>query len=275
MRVDSSDGVELAVHDLGGDGPPLLICHANGMLGLAYEAMATDLRRAFRVFAMDFRAHGDSSSPTGGRFDWTAMAEDATAVIGAISDGPLDTFGHSMGGAALLLAELARPGLLASAYLFEPIVLPDDGLPQISTQLSGTALRRRRVFDSRSDAMLRYASKPPLSLLQAGVLAAYVEHGFADRKDGAVELKCSPEHEAAVFAADGKPTFSMVSTVRTPATVAVSSARDFPSPATLAPYVAEALPYGRLERHDMLGHFGPLEAPRRIAAAILGFHGKA
>ena len=29
--IDSTDGVRLAVHDLGGDGPPLLLAHATGM----------------------------------------------------------------------------------------------------------------------------------------------------------------------------------------------------------------------------------------------------
>ncbi len=274
MRIASSDGVELAVHDLGGEGAPFLVCHANGLLGMAYQAMATHLRPFFHVFAMDFRAHGDSSSPAGDRFDWRAMGEDVSAVVGAVSDRPVDTFGHSLGGAALLLAELSAPGLLASAYLFEPIVLPDDGLDGVSARLTDTALRRRRVFESRPDAMYRYGSKPPLSLVQAGVLATYVEHGFADRKDGSVELKCSPEHEAAIFAAAGKPTFSMVSAVRTPTLVAAGSTDDHFTPALLAPPVARALPYGRLENFETLGHFGPLESPSRVAAAILAFHGK-
>jgi pimeloyl-ACP methyl ester carboxylesterase len=42
-------------------------------------------------------------------------------------------------------------------------------------------------------------------------------------------------------------------------------------PAAFAAAVAEALPTGRLERHEHLGHFGPLEAPAELAASLLAF----
>jgi pimeloyl-ACP methyl ester carboxylesterase len=35
--------------------------------------------------------------------------------------------------------------------------------------------------------------------------------------------------------------------------------------------IAEALPHGRLEGFGQLGHFGPLEAPDRVAAAVDAF----
>ena len=42
-------------------------------------------------------------------------------------------------------------------------------------------------------------------------------------------------------------------------------------PGAFAPPIAEALPHGRLEVFGQLGHFGPLEAPDRIAAAVSAF----
>ena len=39
MRVPSTDGVELELHDFGGDGPTLLIAHATGMCAGAYLPM--------------------------------------------------------------------------------------------------------------------------------------------------------------------------------------------------------------------------------------------
>jgi hypothetical protein len=39
-------------------------------------------------------------------------------------------------------------------------------------------------------------------------------------------------------------------------------------PASFADRVADALPRGHLEAHDDLGHFGPLEAPGRMAASV-------
>ena len=59
-----------------------------------------------------------------------------------------------------------------------------------------------------------------------------------------------------------------------PATVAAGSVPGMPNPAHFAPAVAEALPGGRFLRCENLGHLGPLEAPRVVAAkAIRGLLG--
>jgi pimeloyl-ACP methyl ester carboxylesterase len=272
VRVPSSDGVTVAVHDLGGSGPPFLLCHATGFLGMAYAPMAAELRERFHVYAMDFRGHGDSLAPRNGRFDWDAMADDLLAVAAALTDGPIAAFGHSMGGATLLLAELRRPGLLESAYLFEPIVVPQD-FPVVGPEgLSSAAAKRRARFASRAEAMWRYAGRPPLDVLQSGALAAYVEYGFRDTEDGEIELKCKPEHEAAIFDARGKPTFSMLGSVSTPTVVAIGTTERGWTPAMLGREAAASLPNGRLERLAHMGHFGPLQAPITIAASVLASH---
>ena len=41
--VSSSDGVELALHHLGGTGTTLLLCHATGFHGRAYQVFADSL----------------------------------------------------------------------------------------------------------------------------------------------------------------------------------------------------------------------------------------
>jgi hypothetical protein len=47
MTVRSTDGVELAVHDLGGEGPVLLVSHATGFHGRCYLPLATHLATRF------------------------------------------------------------------------------------------------------------------------------------------------------------------------------------------------------------------------------------
>jgi pimeloyl-ACP methyl ester carboxylesterase len=278
MEVTSTDGVTLALHDLGGAGPPLLSCHAAGFCGLAYTQLAARLGPRFHVWAMDFRGHGDATVPDGDRFDWRGMADDFLAVVDAIGahgpdPGPLTVFGHSMGGGAMLLAEARRPGTVAGAFLFEPIVLVDSamlpGEGDNPNPLAEGARRRRATFDSRAEALLRYASRPPLDTLQAGSLAAYVVNGFADQPDGTVTLKCRPEHEAATFDAPGKPTLDDVRVVQTPTTIAIGSTAGGWSPAMFGAAVAEVLPHGRLEVHPTLGHFGPLEDPATVATAVI------
>jgi pimeloyl-ACP methyl ester carboxylesterase len=270
MHVASTDGVTVAVHDLGGDGEPFLICHATGFCGPAYLPMAERLAERHHVWAVDFRGHGDTPAPENGRFDWNGMADDLQAVIKELTSSPLAIFGHSMGGAVAVMVEQRSPGTLRSAYLYEPIIVPFSGeMPLGADPMSDRASRRRPAFPSKAEALMRYASRPPLNRLQAGALAAYVEHGFKEEPDGTVSLKCKPASEAATFAAAGKPTVELAAEVLTPTTVAVGHVEGDWGPALFAPAVVEAMPNATIERFDMLGHFGPLEDPSAIANAIL------
>lgn len=285
MFVPVTDGVTLAVHDLGGGGREgagtLLICHATGFCGRAYEALAAQLTDEFHVYAVDFRGHGDSTVPANGNFDWRATAADLTIVIEHLAAGPVFAFGHSFGGGALIQAEADHPGLLRAAVLFEPIVLPfeeapggesGDG-PLAPNFMSVAARRRRPSFPSKAEALLRYASRPPLNELQAGSLAAYVEHGMALAADGTAVLKCTPENEAETFAGSGKPTYEVAGHVTVPVTVAVGPADDQWSPSMFGAGLARALRNGRLERYEFLGHFGPLQDPVTVGRLVLDTFG--
>ena len=277
MRVPSSDGVVVTVHDLGGTGDPFLICHATGFLGRVYEPMALELTTRFHVYALDFRGHGDTPPPANENFDWGGMADDLEAVIPELTDDPLAVFGHSMGGAVAMLVEERRPGTLRSAYLYEPIIVPTIVTPGFTdgdnNMMATTARKRRPSFPSKADALLRYASRPPLNGLQASALYAYVEHGFREEADGSAWLKCRPEDEAATFAATGKATVELVQKVQTPTVVAVGVDDGSWSPSMFGPGIVEAMPNAVLERHPKLGHFGPLQDPAAIAEAILASQG--
>jgi pimeloyl-ACP methyl ester carboxylesterase len=268
--VSSTDGVELAVHDLGGAGPAIIFAHATGLHALVWAPLVHHLTDRFRCWAVDFRGHGDSTPPVGRSLEWAGFADDVLAVVDTLQlDRPFGV-GHSKGGASLLLAEERRPGTLRAAYLFEPIVYPvPEELPPGTSrrnELSEGARRRRDVFASRDQAYENYASKPPLSAMHPDALRAYVDHGFADQPDGTVRLKCRPEHEAEVFEMSWQhDAFERLEDVRCPVTVACGGE---PGPSLVAPLVAERLPAGRLEVHDDLGHFGPLQDPARIARSI-------
>jgi pimeloyl-ACP methyl ester carboxylesterase len=271
FRVDSTRGVSVAVHDLGGEGEPLLIAHANGFCGGAYGPLARELRADRHVWALDFRGQGQSTPPEDLDFDWDGLADDVLAVVAALGGGPIDAIGHSMGGAGLIRAEVRAPGTLRRAYLYEPIVLPAE-LTDLSTGgnvMAEGARRRRERFDSRAAALWSYAGRPPLGFLRADSLAAYVLHGFEELEDGSARLRCLGEHEARMFEASGTITTADAAAVTIPVTVAVGALEEgWGGPARFAPAVAEALPAGRLSEHPLLGHFGPLESPPQIAADI-------
>ena len=277
LRVDGADGVSIAVHDLGGSGEPLLLLHATGFCARVYEPLVAHLVRRHHVWGVDLRGHGWSSAPANGNFDWFTSAGDVLAAVDAIGLTEVVAFGHSLGGAMVLLAELARPGLVRAAYVFEPIVWPTGfAHPGGENPLATVARRRREVFASRAEALERYAARPPLGMLRADCLAAYVQHGFADLPDGTVQLRCRGESEAATFNAETRVTIDRVVAVGSQVTLAVGGRRPPPSqpgpeggPAALAPAIVASLPGARLLEYPTLGHFGPLQDPETIATDLL------
>src|SRR3954469_6119132 len=105
MNVTTVHGTSVAVHDLGGDGPALLICHATGFCGRAYGPLAAVLGARHHVWAVDVRGHGDSPPPADGNFDWNGITFDVLAAVEAIAADELHVVGHSMGGAVAMQAE--------------------------------------------------------------------------------------------------------------------------------------------------------------------------
>lgn len=270
-EVPSTDGVTLRLHDLGGEGPLLLLAHATGFCGPMWAPVAEVLADRFQCVALDFRAHGASTRPDG-ELVWEGMASDVIAVVEALSpDAPVPAVGHSMGGTALALAEDARPGTIARAWTFEPILFdrtPDIVGPQPSP-ISEGARRRRAVFASRAEAAERYRSRPPLSLLDPRALELYLDHGFTERADGSVELRCRPEDEASVFEHHHTHGARAAGRIGIPFLIAVSG--DGERPAESGRATVAAHPDLELAVHDDLTHFGPLQDPDGLAADILAW----
>src|SRR5215510_2164325 len=99
-RLRSSDGVRVALHDLGGlaSRPPLLLVHGTGFCAQVMARLAVDLSARYHCLGIDY--------------DWRGFADDVLAATEGLA--PLAAVGHSAGGAALLLAEAARPGTFSS-----------------------------------------------------------------------------------------------------------------------------------------------------------------
>jgi pimeloyl-ACP methyl ester carboxylesterase len=271
-RVQAADGVAIAVHDLGGTGPPIVFAHATGLHGLVWRALAAHLADSFACVSFDERGHGDSGRPDDLDFDWRGFARDSLAVVDLLGTAPFGV-GHSSGATALLLAEQARPGAFRALYCYEPVVVPADPPlgRDLGNWLAAGARRRREVFASRAEARENYAGKPPFDRWSPEALTDYVEHGFAEEPDGTVRLKCRGEDEALVYematAHDG---FGRMGEVRCPVMVARGGDTEAMSPPALTG-LAERLPDVRVEVLPGLGHFGPLEDPATVAASTRAF----
>ncbi len=270
MRVPSTDGVELEVHDLGGVGPPLLLCHATGFHGLVWRPLARHLEDRFDLWSLDFRGHGLSTAPDPARgFAWEGFADDVHAVVDALGLDRPAAVGHSKGGAALLLAEAGRPGTFSALWCYEPIVFPPSGGPADGESgLTAGAAKRRDTFPSRQEAITNYASKQPLRVLDGDALAAYVEHGFEEHADGHVVLRCRPDDESQVYRMGGSHGgWDALPDVSCPTTIACGGPLATVGE-DLAVRIAERLPAGRVQVFEQLGHFGPLEDPAAVATVV-------
>ncbi len=282
-RVTSTSGVVVAAYDIcSEDGPTagrrdLFFAHATGFCAGVWAPVAT-LLGEYRRVSLDFRGHGLSTVPTHG-MDWAGTAEDVLAVIDALGLKKPFGVGHSMGGASLILAEQMRPGTFSGLWIYEPIIFPRVDSALLPEELDITdfsdknplvasALRRRSTFSSRSVAEENFASKPPMSDLCASALHAYVQYGFEELPDASITLRCRPEVEADTYRMGARhDAFAHLEEVACPVTVARGHAK-FPGPADLAPLIAEALPTATLQEFPSLGHFGPLQDPVAIAAAV-------
>src|SRR5579864_8929396 len=271
--VATPDGVRIAYYDLGGEGPPLVLAHATGFCGAVLGPLAARLRARFRCFAFDARAHGASDRPPGEDFDWHGFATDVLALVDQLGlDRPFG-FGHSCGGAALLLAEEARPGAFAGLYCFEPVVYPGD-MPLAPTvevnPLAAGALRRRAQFGSRREAVENFAGKAPFDRLDPDVLDAYVDNGFKPVDGDGIALRCRREDEAQVFAhALSHDAYARLGEVRCPVTLACGADTDAFGPDFLSA-LARRLATATTIALPGLGHFGPLEDPAAVAASVEG-----
>jgi len=270
-RPVTPDGAGIAIYDLGGSGPDLLLAHATGFCAAVFAPMAAALSARFHVTALDLRAHGRSDPPPHGDYDWHRFAHDVLTAADTLGlEAPVGV-GHSCGAASLLLAEQARPETFAGLYLYEPVVYPADVplTPSMEDNpLAAGALRRRERFGSRREALDNFSSKAPFDRLDPVALASYVDNGFAPDPDGGIRLRCRREDEARVYAHGfAHDAYRHLGDVGCPVTFACGAATDGFGPDFLALFAA------RLARPEVvvlpgLGHFGPLEDPAAVAASV-------
>jgi DNA-binding transcriptional LysR family regulator len=276
FSVTAQDGVRVAVHDLDGEGAPVVLAHPMGFNGAVMGALARHLQGA-HCYAPDLRGHGHTPVADGSDFGPGGPALDVLACVDRVvgrTGARLAAVGHSLGAAALVLAEAERPGTFDRLYLYEPAIMPPDGRTRIDhdSPFIRRTLRRRRSFHSLHAAAANFAAKPPMQDFVADAFLAYVEHGFAVDSDGSVHIRCAPEIEVAIsMSGIGFRAFERLPEVGCPVVVARSTLSQSPGRAPFEAQVVASLPHARLEFVGPLSHFGPQQHPALVAERVQAF----
>lgn len=272
-------GVEIALWDWGGEGPLVLMHHANGFCAGTLGLVADALVPRFRVIGMDARGHGDSSRPEGpDAYRWGAFVEDLLAVAetlapqhgGRVAVG----LGHSFGGTSMLGAAARRPNLFERLVLVDPVVPPppewvagDPGRHARLTRLVEGAQKRRSLWPSREEARAHFAERSLFQHWLPVALDLYIEYGLRERPDGQMELKCPGDVEAAIFGASGGFDIAAVARgVAVPTTVLWATRGDFPR--AVYERVFSTMPAARIVDAEA-GHLVPMEAPELVVREVL------
>lgn len=275
-QLTTRDGVTLAVYDLGGRGPDVLLVHATGFCAEVLGPFARGLEDQFHCWALDLRGHGRSARPIDGNFAWSGFCTDVLTAVESLGLARPYAFGHSCGGAAILLAEEASPGTFTSLFCFEPVVFDEPGEgPAMENPLSEGARRRRETFPSYEDAFVNFSSKPPFAELDTEVLRLYVEAGFElipDEEGGdgrTIRLRCRRDDEAAIYAhGTSHGAFRHLHQIDCPVTLCCGEHTDAFGIRFLRAD-AERLRRSTVEVAPGIGHFGPMQDPDLVAELVV------
>lgn len=267
MLVATEDGCEIAVHDLGGNGPVLLLVHAASFTASMFTPLARLLAPRFHCLAPDLPGHGASDRPKDGDYSWTRLSDALGAVVDAI-DAPILGFGHSFGGTLLLAATARHPQTVRALVCFEPVVVDSAVGRAFADAQAARSERRRDHFESELELLDRLSGKPPLDRLDSAALHAYVKDGFEERPDGSLHLVLSREDEARIYREGANVDFDAeLRELTQPVTILIG--QDSPVAEALgAAHLAAILSRVQVSIVKAATHFAPFEDPAALALQI-------
>ncbi|APH56327.1 3-oxoadipate enol-lactonase [Granulibacter bethesdensis] len=129
--------------------PAFLLLHALGATGAAWDGMAAELARSYRVIRPDLRGHG-LTEVTQGPYSIDMLARDALAVLDALSVDEAHVAGISLGGMVAQMLAAIAPARVRS------LILCDTGLAMAepSRFLDRAALARAEGMALLADQVL-------------------------------------------------------------------------------------------------------------------------
>lgn len=268
----AANGVELAVYEWPGEGPPVLFAHANSFHGRCWAPVAERLPGRRRV-AFDQRGHGRSAKPPP-PYSWPEFGADLAALARALGIAGAVGVGHSLGGYATAMAAALAPECFRALLLIDPVILPPEIYGARTPGVHGAA-RRRNHWSSPAAFYERLHGHFPFDRWEPVALHAYCDHGLVRNPSGHdYLLACPPAVEAEIYqSATEQSPYETLAQVTIPVTVVRGHPHALKASENLAasptwPGLAAVFPNGRdihLADHT---HFIPMEAPALVARLI-------
>jgi pimeloyl-ACP methyl ester carboxylesterase len=262
---------EIAAIAFGDPARPLdvIFVHANGFNAMTYRTALAPLGERLHVLAIDQQGQG--------RTNWLLFRDDLVALLDQIGGGPVLLSGHSMGGAASVMAAAVRPQRVKGLALFDPVLvagalagrIASGAAPAFSeSPLAVGAARRRSVFASREAAFSRYQGRGAFATWPDEALTDYLRDGLRDRPDDQVELSCAPDWEAANFSSHAHDLWGPLHSLRVPVAILRAEQASTCSVSDAEPFGADN-PDFSVETIAGTTHFLPIERPDLVRETIL------
>jgi pimeloyl-ACP methyl ester carboxylesterase len=97
----------------------LVLLHSYGETAAAWEEVAIDLAREYRVIAIDQRGHGRSARATDHDYSRASQVEDLAAIIESLGLRTVTLVGHGMGGANAICFAAEHPDVVTALIVIE------------------------------------------------------------------------------------------------------------------------------------------------------------
>ncbi|MDA1070304.1 MAG: alpha/beta hydrolase [Proteobacteria bacterium] len=284
-RLRLSDGADILLRRTGNpEGPRLLVSHGTGFAVDGFARMWQPLAATCDLVLFDLRGHGRNGAVAPQSVDAERLMRDMAEIVTACHEhfGARPCFGlfHSISALMALRLESVSPGSFAGLVLIEPPATPPAGDPRFDAfeegrmALASRSARRQARFGAVAELAGKFTARGPFRFFEPGAAEELAAAMLVPDGEG-WKLACPPEVEAACFARNlddglrrrlkdiGCPVLMLVGRED----LAIDG-----TPACIALHLARLGGFDLLELADAT-HMLPLERPRAIARATLGFLG--
>ena len=274
VRYQDIGDAEIQYLDYAGGGPAVVMLHATGFQPWLWHPIARELAEDFHVVAPYFCDHR-TSDPREGGLSWLTLSADLAALVERLGIPGAMLVGHSMGATVSSMAEALHGPLASRMVLIEPIFLPSPFYEMdISVEqhpMASRAIRRRREWSGEAEAREYLDEKALFANWDPEMLELYLEHGMTEADNGALELACHPEQEAALFMGGrAQDPWELLDRVTCPVLLLEGETSENRGIVDLG-RASSIMPRAELKVMEGAGHLVPMEKPRETLAVIRDF----